>query len=89
MGTRMRMLNPGNRSGRDGGGNGVDDDARLAELDGDLRALYELYRRGIVPQRVVRMIQQLEEAYWNARAADSGEEDMRENRELPVHRSSN
>lgn len=75
MGTRMKMLTPGNKSGRDGGhGNRIDNDAKLAELDGDLRALYEMYRSGEVPERVVRIVQLLEDAYWNARLAESDED---------------
>jgi hypothetical protein len=69
------MLTPGNRSGRDGGnGNRIDNDAKLAELEGDLCALYEMYRNGELPERVVRLVQQLEDAYWNARLAESNEE---------------
>jgi hypothetical protein len=33
-----------------------------------------MYRSGEVPERVVRIVQLLEDAYWNARLAESDEE---------------
>ena len=64
----------GDRSGRFGGrGHGIGSSSASAELQRELRALYEMYRKGEIPENVVRLIRQLEEAYWNARFAESGE----------------
>lgn len=83
------MLMPGDRSGRYGNRNRVVDDATLTELHGDLRALYEMYRRGEVPERVLRLVHQLEDAYWGARLAESGEEKTAKNDEPTPNRRSN
>lgn len=68
----MRMLMPENRSEKDG--RHLDGDTRLTELHDDLRALYEMYRREDLPERVVRLVHQLEDAYWDARLAENGAE---------------
>lgn len=65
---------PGNWSARYGRReNEIDSEARSATLQGDLRALYEMYRSGEVPERVIRLVYQLEDAYWEARLAESAE----------------
>ncbi len=79
------MLMPGDRSGRYGGRNRIASDAELAELQGDLRALYDMYRSGEVPERVLRLVHQLEDAYWDARLAESGEEKAAKN-DIPTPR---
>lgn len=69
------MLMPGNRSGRYGSrGIRIDSDAKSAELHGNLRALFSMYRCGEIPECVVRLVHRLEEAYWDARLAENGEE---------------
>lgn len=64
---------PGDRSGKHGNrGDRIDRRIASDDLQRELRALYELYRRGEIPERVVRLVDQLEEAYWDARFTETG-----------------
>lgn len=56
-------------------------------MHGDLRALYEMYRRGELPERIVRLVHQLEDAYWGARLAENGMEKAGVAEPTPRHRS--